>query len=76
MSNLKLKWPEGTEREDRLKDLFNKVPIENFSNTDKESGNIIEKGHRNSNKIDQKQSSPQHIIIQLSSSEHKEKILK
>ena len=39
-------------------------------------GNNIQEGHRNPISLDQKQSSPWHMIIQLSSTEHKEKILK
>lgn len=55
-----------------MKEAFNEIINENFPDAEKERGNKIQEGQRTLNRLNQKQSSPWHIIIKLSLAEHKD----
>uniref|UniRef100_A0A5F9D8F6 L1 transposable element RRM domain-containing protein n=1 Tax=Oryctolagus cuniculus TaxID=9986 RepID=A0A5F9D8F6_RABIT len=68
--------PEGMEREKGLEGLFSEILAENFPGLEKDREILVQEAHRTPNKHDQKRSSPQHVVIKLSTVKHKEKILK
>jgi hypothetical protein len=69
----------GIEEEMQAKgicNIFNKIITENFSNIKKILPIQVQEASRTPNRLDQKRTSPQHIIIKTTSTENKEKILK
>uniref|UniRef100_U3KMS4 L1 transposable element RRM domain-containing protein n=1 Tax=Oryctolagus cuniculus TaxID=9986 RepID=U3KMS4_RABIT len=68
--------PEGMEREKGLEGLFSEILAENFPGLEKDRDILEQEAHRTPNKHDPKRSSPQHVVIKLSTVKHKEKILK
>uniref|UniRef100_A0A5F9DAI5 L1 transposable element RRM domain-containing protein n=1 Tax=Oryctolagus cuniculus TaxID=9986 RepID=A0A5F9DAI5_RABIT len=68
--------PEGMEREKGLEGLFSEIPAENFPGLEKDRDILVQEAHRTPSKHDQKRSSPQHVVIKLTTVKQKEKILK
>jgi hypothetical protein len=56
--------------------IFNKIIIENLPNFKKVLPIQIEEASRLPNRLDQNRTSPQHIIVKRTSTEHRERILK
>jgi hypothetical protein len=63
-------------RNNKIRNIFNKVIMENFPNLEKDIPIQMQEASRTPNRPDQNRTTPQHIIIQTTSSETKERILK
>ena len=57
--------PEGEEKEQKIKNLFEKIMKENFPNLLKEIDIQVQEAQRVPNKIDTKRIAPRNIIIKL-----------
>ena len=68
--------PEGEEKEQEIKNLFEKIMKENFPNFTKEIDIQIQEEQRVPRKVDPKRSTPRLIIIKMSKIKDKERILK
>ena len=55
---------------------FLEIIVENFPNMEKEIVNQVQQAQRVPNRINQKRNMPRHILIKLTKTEHKERILK
>ena len=54
--------PEGEEKEEEIKNLFEKIMKENFPSLVKESDMQVQEAQRVPNKMDAKRPTPRHII--------------
>ena len=68
--------PEGEEKEEEIKNLFEKIMKENFPSLVKESDMQVQEAQRVPNKMDAKRPTPRHIIIKMPKIKDKENILK
>jgi hypothetical protein len=59
-----------------LCNIFNKIITENFPNLEKDLPIQVQEASRTPNKLDQKRTSPRHIIIKTASTENRERLLK
>ena len=67
---------EGEEREQEIRNLFEKIMMENFPNLVKEIDfQEVQKAQRVPKKLDPKRNTPRHIIIKLPKFKDKERIL-
>jgi hypothetical protein len=71
----------GTEEREEVQakgmsNIFNKIIIENFPNLEKTMPIQVQKASRTPNGLNQKRTTPQHIIIKTTSTENRERILK
>ena len=57
-------------------EIFEEIIVENFPNMEKERVNQVQQAQRVPNRINQKRNMPRHILIKLTKTEHKERILK
>ena len=67
--------PEG-EKEQEIRNLFEKIMEENFPNLVKEIDMQVQEAQRVPNKMDAKRFTPRHIIIKMPKVKGKERILK
>ena len=65
-----------TEQEQEIKNLFEKVVMENFPNLMREKVTQIQETQRVPNKKNQKRPTARHIIIKMAKFQDKERILK
>jgi hypothetical protein len=56
--------------------MFNKIKTKNFPNLEKDLPIQVQEAPRTPNRLDQKRTSPQHIIIKTTGTENRERILK
>ena len=68
--------PEGEEKRQEIKNLFEKITKENFPNLVKEIGIQVQEAQRVPNKGGTKRPTPRHIIIKMPKFKDKERILK
>ena len=68
--------PEGEEREQGIKNLFEEIMTEIFPKLVKEKDTQVQKAQRVPNKLDPKRSTLRHILIKMTSLKDKERILK
>ena len=68
--------PEGEEREKEIKNIFEEIMAENFSNLKKETDIQVQEAQRAPNKMNPNRTTPRHIIITTAKIKDKEKILK
>ena len=68
--------PEGEEKEQETKNLFEKIMKENFPNLVKEVYIQVQELQRLPKKLDPKRTSPRHIIIKMPKVNKTERILK
>jgi hypothetical protein len=71
----------GIEEEEEVQEkgihnMFNKIITENFLNLEKTMPIQVQEASRTPNKLDQKRTTPRHIIIKTTSTENRERILK
>ena len=66
--------PEGEEKEQEIRNLFEKIMKENFANLVKETDMQVQEAQRVPNKMDAKRPTPRHIIIEMPTV--KERLLK
>ena len=55
---------------------FEEIIVENFSNMEKEIVNQVQEAQRVPYRINPKRNTPRHILIKLTNTKHKERILK
>ena len=68
--------PEGEEEEQEIENLFEKIMKENFPSLVKELDMQVQEAQRVPKKLDPRKHTPRHIIITLSKTNDKERILK
>ena len=56
--------------------IFQEIILENFPNTEKEIVNQVQEAQRVPYKINTRRKMPRHILIKLTKTKHKERILK
>jgi hypothetical protein len=59
-----------------IRNIFNKIIIDNFPNLEKDLPIQIQEASRTPNRLEQNTASPQHCIIKTTSTENRERILK
>ena len=67
--------PEGEEKEQEIRNLFEKIMKENFPNLVKEIDMKVQEAQRVPNKMDPKRPTQRHIIIKRPKVKYKERIL-
>ena len=68
--------PEGKEKEQEIRNLFEKIMKENVPNLVKETDIRVQEAQRVPNKLDKKSTTPRHIIIKMPKAKDKERISK
>ena len=68
--------PEEEEKKKGCEKFFEKIIAENFPNMEKEIVNQVQEAQRVLYRINPKRNTPRHIIIKLTKTKHKERILK
>ena len=56
--------------------FFEEIIVENFLNMEKEIVHQVQEAQRDPNRINPRRNMPRHILIKLTKSKHKERILK
>ena len=57
--------PEGGEREKAVKNVFDKIMAENFSNLKEETGLHVQEAQKDLNKMNPKRPTPRPVIIKM-----------
>ena len=68
--------PEEEEKKKGYENIFEEIIVENFSNMEKEIVNQVHKAQRVPYWINLRRNTPRHILIKLTKSKYKERILK
>ena len=68
--------PEEVERKKGYEKNFEEIMVENFSNMEKEIVNQVQEVQRVPYRINPRRNKPRHILIKLTKTKHKERILK
>ena len=68
--------PEEEETKERYEKIFEEIIVENFPNMEKEVVNQIQEAQRAPYKINPRRNTPRHILIKLTKTKHKSRILK
>ena len=68
--------PEGEEREKGPEKIFEEIIVENFPNMGKEIATQVEEAQRVPGRINPRRNTPRHIVIKLTKSKDREKLLK
>ena len=68
--------PEGKEREKGPKKIFEEIIFENFPNMGKEIATQVQGAQRVPYRINPRRNTPRHMVIKLTKTKHKEKLLK
>ena len=68
--------PEEEETKERYEKIFEEIIVENFPNMEKEVVNQIQEAQRVSCRINPRRNKPRHILIKLTKTKYKERILK
>ena len=68
--------PEEGEKKKGYKKIFEEIIIENFPNMEKEIVNQVQEAQRVPYRINPRRNTPRHILIKLTKTKHKERILK
>ena len=68
--------PEEEEKEKEYEKKFEEIIVENFPNVEKEVVNQVQEAQRVPYRINPTRNMPRHIIIKLTKTKHKERILK
>ena len=68
--------PEGEEREEGPKKIFEEIIVENFPNMVKEITTQVQEAQRVPGRINPRRNMPRHIVIKLTKIKDKEKLLK
>ena len=67
---------EEEEKKKKYEKIFEEIIVENFPNMEKEIVNQIQEAQRVPYRINPKRNIPRHILIKLTKTKHKERILK
>ena len=68
--------PEEEEKKKGYRKIFEEIIVENFPNMEKEIFNQIQEAQRVPYRINPRRNTPRHILIKLTKTKHKERILK
>ena len=68
--------PEEEEKKKRYEKIFEEIIVENFPNMEKEIVNQVQKAQRVPYRMNPRRNTPRHILIKLTKTKHKERILK
>ena len=68
--------PEEEYKKKGTEKIFEEITVENFPNIGKEIANQVQEAHRVPYRINPRRNMPRHIVIKLSKTKYKEKILK
>ena len=68
--------PEEEKKKKVNKKIFEEIIVENLPNMEKEIVNQIQEAQRIPYRINQRRNTPRHILIKLTKTKHKERILK
>ena len=68
--------PEEEEKNKAYEKIFEEIIVENFPNMEKEIVNQVQEGQRVPYRINPRRNTPRHILIKLTKTKHKERILK
>ena len=68
--------PEEEEKKKRYEKIFEEIIVEHFSNMEKEIVNQVHEAQRVPYRINPRRNTPRHIVIKLTKTKHKERILK
>ena len=68
--------PEEEEKEKGYEKIFEEIIVENFPNMEKEIVNQVQEAQRAPYRINPRRNIPRHILIKLTKTKHKERILK
>ena len=72
-ANIRIKEvPEGEQKEQEIRNLFEKIMKENFPNLVKETGMQVQEAQIVPNKMNAKRPTPRHIIIKMPKAEDRE----
>ena len=65
----------GREKE-RVREIFEEIIVKNFPNMEKEIANQVQEAQRVPYRINLRRNMPRHMLIKLTKTKHKERILK
>ena len=68
--------PEEEEKKKEYEKNFEEIIVENFTNMEKETINQVQEAQRVPYQINPRRNMPRHILIKLTKTKHKERILK
>ena len=68
--------PEEEEKKKGYEKIFEEIIVENFPNMEKEIANQVQEAQRVPYRINPRRNMPRHILIKLTKTKHKERILK
>ena len=68
--------PEKEENKKGYKKIFEEIIVENFPNVEKEIVNQVQEAQRVPYRINPRRNTPRHMLIKLTKTKHKERILK
>ena len=68
--------PEEEEKKKGYEKIFEEIIVENFLNMEKEIVNEVQEAQRVLYRINPRRNTPRHILIKLTKTKHKERILK
>ena len=68
--------PEEEEKKKRYQKIFEDIIVENFPNVEKEIVDQVQEAQRVPYRINPRRNMPRHILIKLTKTKHKERILK
>jgi len=68
--------PEEEEKKKGYEKIFEEIIVENFPNMEKEIVNQVQEAQRVPYKINPRRNTPRHILIKLTKTKHKERVLK
>ena len=69
-------FPEEEEKKKGYEKIFEEIIVENFPNMEKEIVNQVQEAQRVPYRINPRRNTPRHILIKLTKTKHKERILK
>ena len=75
-TNIQIIGVPGEEKKKRYEKIFEEITVENFPNMEKEIVNQVQMVQRVPYRISLRRNRPKHILIKLTKTKHKERILK
>ena len=74
--HLNYRGPRGKREKERDEKIFEEIIVENFPNMEKEIAYQVQGTQRVPYRINPRRNTPRHILIKLTKTKHKERILK
>ena len=76
-TNIRIRGASKEEKKKKVHEIiFEEIRVENFPNMEKEIVNQVQEGQRIPYRINPRRNTPRHILIKLTKTTHKERILK